>query len=47
LEEMSDLGAEMYHEAKAEYEADMRAEYEADLRAEMEDYLSDFSDYCY
>jgi hypothetical protein len=39
LEEMSDQAAEMYHEAKAEYEADMRAE--------MEDYLSDFSDYGY
>jgi len=47
LEEMSDQAAELYHEAKAEYEADMRAEYEADMRAEMEDYLSDFSDYGY
>jgi hypothetical protein len=38
LEEMSDQAAEMYHEAKAEYEADMRAEDEADMLAEMEDY---------
>jgi hypothetical protein len=47
LEEMSDQAAEIYHEAKAEYEADIRAEYEADMRAEMEAYLSDFSDYGY